>query len=93
MDGCARARCWPQPYAHRRMQSYRWVAQYDGRSVQGYSSSGSLIRTIGSALKGASGRQGSFYGPAGLAFFKSNLVIADPDNNRFQVRSDEARLR
>lgn len=63
-----------------------FVSQYDDNQVQVFTSAGASVRTIGSALKGASGRLGNFYGPTGLAVLGSALIVADADNNRFEVR-------
>lgn len=62
-----------------------YVSQYGGNTVLVYNTQGTLVRTIGSNLRGKSGRLGCFYGPAGLTLTNGRLIVADPDSNRFQV--------
>lgn len=65
-----------------------FVSQYGAGVVQAYNPSGTLVRTIGSTLRGQSGKLGDFYGPTGVAVFRGNLIVADADNNRFQVGTE-----
>lgn len=67
-----------------------YVSQYLDRSIGVYESSGVVVRNMTAGSPGKAGRLGSFYGPAGIALHTDsagwrNLIVADADNNRFQV--------
>lgn len=66
-----------------------YVSSYGDRTVQAYDPDGTQLQTIGQTGTKNYGEPGFFNGPTGLAITNDLLVVADPENNRWQIFSTD----